>query len=114
MSFRAKISAITPLTCVATYLFLGFQFGLWKEGLVVFLLIPIMPILLGYKKLRFSVGFIITIIYLIMGFGFHYWHPGWIIFFLIPIIQILIAPSSKKWFKTKNDKTTIIDDENIL
>lgn len=112
MSFKSKISAITPLLCVAVYLFLGFEFGLWVQGLVVFFLIPIMPILLGYKKLRLSVGFIITIIYLILGFGFKYWHPGWIIFFLVPIINILITPSSKKWFKTKYDKDTIIDEDN--
>ena len=114
MSTRAKIRAITPLSCVLVYLFLGFQFSLWFEGLLVFLLIPFMPILLGYKKLRLSVPLIITIIYLILGFGFKYWHPGWIIFLLIPIFQILLVPSTKgTWGRFKSDKNITIDDEDF-
>lgn len=112
MSLRSKLRAITPLACTAIYLFLGFEFELWVLGLMVFLLVPLMPVLLGYRKLRISVGLVITIIYLIMGFGFKYWHPGWIIFFLIPIIHILITPQKNKWMKYKKDEATIVEEEN--
>ena len=114
MSLRSKIRVVTPLTCVVIYLFLGFQFGLWLEGALVFLLIPVMPILLGYRKLRLSIPLIITIVYFVLGFGFDAWHPGWLVFLLIPIIQTLIAPSSKtrKTVSFNSESTTILDDED--
>lgn len=114
MSPRAKIMAITPMSCVLIYLFLGFQFGLWLEALPVFLLIPLMPVFLGYKKLRLSIPLIITIIYLILGFGFDYWHPGWIIFLMIPILQILTSPSKKgRFFDFRSKKDITIEDDEV-
>ena len=100
-SFRRRVVAVTPLVCVLVFLFLGFQFDLWHPGWLVFLLVPIMPILVGIKKIKWSFSFIISIIYLILGLGFGYWHPGWLIFLLIPIYYTLF-PSGR--FK-KNDKT---------
>lgn len=102
MSFKAKIMAITPLSCVIIFLSLGFLKGLWVESLPVFLLIPIMPFLLGYKKIRLTVSFVILIIYLILGFGFQAWHPGWIVFLFIPIVHILMTPSKKSNWKFKS------------
>ncbi len=94
--FRNKIIAATPLICTFIFLALGFFFGKWHPGWMVFLLIPVMPYLLGKKKLRFSIPLIITIIYLIMGFGWGLWHPGWIIFLLVPVFEIFFKPSKSE------------------
>lgn len=96
MSFKSKIMAITPLSALVIFLTVGFVGGKWEYAWLAFLLIPAMPFLLGYKKIRLSVSFVIFIIYLILGLSFDAWHPGWIIFLLIPIIHILITPSKKK------------------
>ena len=110
MSFKNRLIAVTPMICLFFFLLLGFAWDLWHPGWLVFLLIPIMPYLVGKKKLRFSIPLIITRIYLIMGFGWNLWHPGWIIFLLIPVFTTLIGSSKIKIIKkdaNKNDEDYI-------
>ena len=92
--FKNKMLAATPLICVFAFLLIGFVWGKWHPGWMVFLLIPLMPYLVGKKKLRFSVPLVITIIYLIIGFGWNLWHPGWVIFILIPVFEIFLGTHS--------------------
>ena len=99
-NFKNKMVTATPLLCLFVFLLLGFIWGKWHPGWMVFLLIPLMPYLVGKKKLRFSVPLIITVIYLIIGFGWSLWHPGWIIFILIPVIEIFLKNDTKN----KGDK----------
>lgn len=47
MGLRAKVVAATPLITVIIYLLLGFCADAWHPGWVVFLAIPIVPIILG-------------------------------------------------------------------
>ena len=91
ISFQNKMIAATPLICVFVFLLIGFLWGKWHPGWMVFLLIPVMPYLVGKRKLRLSVPLIITLIYLILGFGWNLWHPGWIIFILIPVFEIFFG-----------------------
>ena len=102
-NLKNKIIAATPLLCLFAFLALGFFFGKWHPGWLVFLLIPVMPYLLGKKKLRFSIPLIITIVYFILGFGWHLWHPAWIIFILIPVFEIFFGPSKNKGDSSDND-----------
>ena len=90
MSFKKRIIAVTPMLCAFTYLLIGFVWGVWHPTWLIFLLIPAMPILLGSKKIKFSIPFIITIIYIIIGITWR-WHPTWLIFILIPVFEILIT-----------------------
>lgn len=92
---KKKILAATPLLCVFVFLLLGFVFGKWHPGWLVFLMIPIMPILLGVKKIRLSIPLMITIIYIILGLGFGLWHPWWIIFILVPVFEIFFGKRSR-------------------
>lgn len=94
-SLRVKIIAATPLFCLFVFLVLGFadDFGfaekpLWHPGWIIFLLIPIMPILLGIKRISLGYPSLCLIVYLIIGFAFKMWHPGWIIFLTVPIVSI--------------------------
>ena len=102
MSLKNKILAICPLLSVVLFLVLGFavDFGfskrpLWHPGWVVFLLTPLVSTVLNMKKLRVSVGMVITILYIVIGTIFDLWHPGWIMFLFIPIFEILLTPSKK-------------------
>ena len=78
-----------PTFITFLYLVLGFGFGLWHPGWLVFLTIP-----LYYMKPKNAVDrwfnpVMITLIYLILGFFFHLWHPGWLIFLAIPAAAAL-------------------------
>lgn len=93
---RGKIISITPIVCTIVFLLLGFLKGLWHPGWVVFLLIPIVPILLNIfsgKRKGFRALLILLIIasYFVMGTVWHLWHPGWIVFLLIPIVSIIFG-----------------------
>ena len=113
IDFRNKVIAATPLVCVFVFLLLGFLWDKWHPGWMVFLLIPVMPYLVGKRRIRLSVPLIITIIYLIMGFGWNLWHPGWIIFILVPVFEIFfgVYPFEKK--ETVEIETDKKDDNYI-
>ena len=129
MSPRKKVMAVTPILCVIIYLTLGFLIktpNMWAWGLFVFLLIPIMPYLIGWRKIVVSVTFVITITYVLAGVittllkvdvfsTGHYgiWHPGWIIFLFIPVIRILMVPEKKKDEKKETKKEAYVEvDDN--
>lgn len=95
MTFKRKIMAITPLCCLIIFLLLGFVWGYWHPGWIIFFMIPVMPFLLGLKKIRLSIPLVIVILYLILGFAWGLWHPGWIILLFIPVFEILFKPSKK-------------------
>jgi hypothetical protein len=83
------MAGIYPIFITGLYLVLGFLFGLWHPGWLLFLTIPLfyMPSGSLLQKLGNPVG--ITLIYLILGIYFHLWHPGWMIFLAIPVAAIL-------------------------
>ena len=98
ISLRNKIIAATPLVCLFAFLLIGFLWDKWHPGWMVFLLIPVMPYLVGKRKIRLSIPLIAVIIYLILGFGWNLWHPGWLIFLLVPVFEIFFGahPFDKK------------------
>ena len=95
MNIKSKIVASSPIICLIIFLLLGFCFGLWHPGWMVFFLIPILPIILYNKKIIVTYPTICTIIYLVMGFVFGLWHPGWIIFLTIPVVSIFTSGNKK-------------------
>ncbi|MDD3171299.1 MAG: hypothetical protein PHO86_03140 [Bacilli bacterium] len=107
MNFKKKIIAITPFISVIAFIILTY-FGYAHPGWMVFLLIPIVPFLVGQERIRFSYPLIVTAAYLAVGLFTKFewrWNLGWVIFLTIPIYYILITPKSKITFKSsKNDK----------
>ncbi|MBM3909205.1 MAG: hypothetical protein FJ352_00305 [Firmicutes bacterium] len=79
------------------YLVLGFGWGLWHPGWLVFLIIPMVYILIGNKRLSLTglMPFIATILFVLVGEYLAI--PGqasayslsWVFFLLIPIVGIL-------------------------
>lgn len=109
MSWKNKIYSVTPLLCLIAFLLLGYLGNYWHPGWVVFLLIPIMPVLLGEQRLTFSILFLA--IYLVMGIVWGMWHPWWVILILIPVFQILFKSPKKKGFFSKYVTINIDEDE---
>lgn len=82
---KSRMDAAYPLLMVVLYLVLGFIFGLWHPGWLVFLTIPLHYLEFGSMKARLVHPVSITLIYLVLGCFFDLWHPGWMIFLAIPI-----------------------------
>lgn len=104
---RKRMMAATPIICLIIFLLLGFSFGLWHPGWMVFFLIPLMPFLVGYKRVKITYPLVCVVIYLIIGFAFSWWHPGWLIFLTIPVFEIFAGGVKDK----KNDED---DDDEIV
>ena len=103
MGLRAKVVAATPLITVIIYLLLGFCADAWHPGWVVFLAIPIVPIILGTVTYGALYPVLVVIAYLVMGLVWEIWHPGWIIFLTIPVVEIFL-PKNKVIFKRNKQK----------
>lgn len=90
-----------PVLAVIAYLILGFGYGLWNPGWLVFLTVPIyysiVDAIRGKKDaLRSLYPIFLAIIYFILGFLYGVWHPLWIIFITIPLYYWLIDLIRKK------------------
>ena len=64
---------------------LGFVFGLWHPGWLLFLTIPIHYMHFDSQWERFTNPVVVTLIYLVLGCFFGLWHPGWLVFLAIPL-----------------------------
>lgn len=104
-----RIISATPLICLIIYLFLGFEKQLWHPGWVIFLAIPVVPLILKPKGFKAAYPLFVLIIYLLLGFFINWWHPGWIIFLTIPVFYILFP--EKPQIIITNDKDDSIDAE---
>lgn len=91
MRIKTKIIASTPIICLIIFLLLGFVWRLWHPGWLVFFFIPIVPVILGKKKIKNIYPIICAVLYLLMGFFLDWWHPGWIIFLTIPVVSIFTS-----------------------
>ena len=78
-----------PILIIIVYLIIGFKFGAWHPGWLLFLLIPIWYTLIVAVDNRniycFAYPILATLIYLCLGIFWNLWHPGWIIFLTIPL-----------------------------
>lgn len=107
MNWKNKIIGITPFISLIAFAILAY-YGLAHPGWIVFLLIPIMPVVLGKRKI--SVSTIIIAIYIIVSVLLKdKWEITWIILLFIPIIHILIQPNEKQ-----SKKRIRIDDNDII
>jgi len=82
---RLQMYSAYPTLMTILFLVLGFGFGLWHPGWLVFLTIPLQYIHFHSWRERLTHPVTITLMYLVLGCIFDLWHPGWLIFFLIPL-----------------------------
>lgn len=82
---KAKGDAMFPVWITALYLVLGFVFGLWHPGWLLFLTIPIHYMHFDSQWERLTNPVTVTLIYLALGCFFGLWHPGWLVFLAIPL-----------------------------
>ena len=100
MNMKERILCATPLISLIIFLCMGFIGNMWAWGCLAFLLVPLMPIILGELNPEYIFPIVVAGVYVGIGFGFNWWHPGWIIFLLIPVYYILF-PAKKSPIKKK-------------
>lgn len=101
MNIRRRIICATPLISLIIFLTMGFGFKMWGWGALAFLLIPLMPFILGEVGLDYIFPLVVCIIYVGLGFGLNLWHPAWIIFLTIPVYYIIFPVKKVGWKKYK-------------
>ena len=104
-----RIISATPLICMLIYLFIGFELQLWHPGWVIFLAIPVFPVVLKPKGFKAAFPLFIAVVYVLLGLFENWWHPGWIMFLTIPIFYILFPDKPVKEKEVKKD--TVFDAE---
>ncbi len=98
------ITGLVAVLCAVAFFVLGFLYGLWHPGWLVFLAIPITAIIAGLfskkKDIPGSIVGFVTILaavaFFILGFTFNFWHPGWVVFLAIPLTAIIAGMFKKK------------------
>lgn len=94
------INGSVPIICVILYLIIGFAFGAWHPGWVVFLLIPIYYSLFDAINKKnpseFAYPVLVVFFYVLLSSIFGIWHPAWILFLTIPIYYIICDHIKKK------------------
>lgn len=81
------------------YFVMGFLWGLWHPGWIIFMMIPVLTTLVSAIEEKdpseFAFPVLAAAIYLFIGCVWHLWHPGWIIFLLIPVYYAITDSWSK-------------------
>jgi uncharacterized membrane protein len=97
---NGKYIALMPFLSVIAFFILGFGFGLWHPGWLVFLAIPVAGIVLGeghgpsMSTLTALSPFMAVVAFILIGWYTGAWHPAWLVFLAIPIFGAL---SDRKW-----------------
>ena len=105
MKWKNKISSATPFIVIIAIVLLQTYFPnpYWW---FLLLLIPIVPILCGLIKIRFSYELLCVTAFVIMGLALpnHPWHPAWVILLTIPIYHIFIDKKDDDKIEVKGTK----------
>ena len=88
-AIRAKICACTLFVAIIAYILIGYYLDEWRWSLFVFAIVPLMPFVLGLKRIHISYELVVLAVYLTLGFTIHGWHPWWVLFLTIPVFHIL-------------------------
>ncbi|PWM47824.1 MAG: hypothetical protein DBX62_04050 [Clostridia bacterium] len=94
-----------PIFVTILYLGLGFAFGLWHPGWILFLTIPAYYSIVGWFSGRrrhcflraFPYTILLVIAFLCMGCIWGLWHPGWILFLTIPMYYAMVKPIDRAY-----------------
>ena len=102
--FDIEVSgAIYPLATLI-YIFIGFRYGLWHPGWLVFLGAWIVDEIASYirtGKLDISIYGIAAVVFLILGFIFGQWSYSWMVFIFAWVIDSVFVPKKKKKKKSR-------------
>lgn len=87
--YSRRVKFPYPVLVTAAYLVLGFVFGAWHPGWIIFLTVPMFYLPDSQRAPVRLLGnpVMVTIIYLLLGTMCDLWHPGWLVFLLVPLLN---------------------------
>ena len=105
MKWKNKISSVTPFIVIIAIVLLQ-TYVPNPYWWFLLLLIPIVPILCGLIKIRFSYELLCVAAFLTMGLALpdHPWHPAWVILLTIPIYHIFMDKKNDYKIEVKETK----------
>lgn len=94
-----------PMLTVIAYLVMGFGWGLWHPGWIVFLTIPAYYSIAGWfsgsRKHSFLRAFpytmLVVIAFFLLGSIWGLWHPAWILFLTIPVFNSIAWAADRRY-----------------
>ena len=110
-TFQRKMCAISCFLATILYVLVSYYTSCYTWTLFFFLLIPLMPVLVGLKKVSLSYDLLVVISYLVLGISQNGWHPWWVLFLTIPIYHIFIDDCRKKKKENIDIKIKVEDDD---
>jgi hypothetical protein len=90
----SKEYRLVVISALVIYLVLGFGLGLWTEGWLVFLAIPVTAIMKetkGAERIIALTPFIAVTLFMLIGFLLDGWAYGWLVFLIIPVTAIIAS-----------------------
>ncbi len=101
-----------PMLMSILYLCMGFGWGLWHPGWIVFLTIPVYYSIAGWiegsRKHSFWRAFpypvFVSIVFLLLGCVWGLWHPAWMLYLTIPIYYP-IAHAADRHYRARQNNT---------
>lgn len=100
VKFMIGIQSIVPLFIIVAYLVIGFLWGLWHPGWIIFLYIPIIESLLEcikYKTIsKFEYPVFVASIYLLFSDIYGLYGKLWVIFLTVPIFEWFVGALKRK------------------
>lgn len=101
--FSGSIIGLIAVLAATAFFLLGFGFGKWHPGWLVFLVIPLAAIIFDAVRKKDVSGSVIgliavisAVIFFILGFMFNAWSICWLVFLVIPFAAIIMEISKKK------------------
>lgn len=112
-SFQLKMCGVSTFLAIIAYVLVGYYTSCWTWSLFIFAIIPLMPFLVGLKKIHISYDLIIVAIYLVLGFTINGWHPWWVLFLTIPVYHIFLDDILRKRKKAREAAQNQVEVEII-
>jgi hypothetical protein len=101
--FTGSIIGLISVLAAAAFFVLGFVFGKWHPGWLVFLSIPLAAIVIDIIRKKDVSGSLIgliaviaAVVFFLLGFLFDMWATCWLIFLVVPLVAIIFDISKKK------------------
>lgn len=83
------------ILAIVIYIVIGFLFGLWHPGWILFFLVPVIGSLIHAVRKRnanlFAYPVFVLFVFLYIGLVHFRWHPTWVLFLTIPLYYSFVG-----------------------
>ena len=106
-NYSFNIEGVVYPAAVLAFLVMGFIWGLWHPGWLVFVAAWVIEEIISYVqtgRLNVSIYTVASVVFLILGFGWGLWHPGWLVFTVAWVLSEAVQVKKPKKKKRKKNK----------